>query len=196
MADNKKQIKQTGRFTTAELSLLKNTFAENEDLLKSMRKVFLQLPLGVADKERIAGAFKDKQSVLDVITKTFLPTLDGEAPIHQLIDLFLTVKLEEKSADQAFPIVIARTKLVQLLEQQLKVLSAVANGQEFETEINLADLLKINEKNAIEIYADLTCRNTMIGHTDMMLSQINLLAGLKDETIEQTRERLSKDSSK
>lgn len=196
MAENKKKPKQTMRFTDLELSLMKNTFAENEDLLKSMRKVFLQLPLGVADKERIVGAFKGKQAVIDVITKTFLPTLDGEAPIHQLLDLFLTIKLEDKTADQAFPILVARTKLIELLAQQLKVLEAVANGTEFTAEINLAELVSIEGKNSIEAYADITCRNTMVGHTDMMLSQINLLAGMKDETIEQTRERLAKDSSK
>lgn len=196
MAENKKKPKQTMRFTDLELSLMKNTFAENEDLLKSMRKVFLQLPLGKADKERIGGAFKDKQAVFDVITKTFLPTLDGEAPIHQLLDLFLTIKLEDKTTDQAFPLLVSRTKLIQLLEQQLKVLEAVANGTEFTADINLADLVKIEGKNSIEAYADVICRNTMVGHTDMMLSQINLLAGMKDETIEQTRERLAKDSSK
>jgi hypothetical protein len=45
-------------------------------------------------------------------------------------------------------------------------------------------------------YIWLTARNTFINHVDQQLIQIKFLAGQTDETVEQTKERLSKDSSK
>lgn len=192
----KKPQKQVMRFDSNDLSLMKNTFAENEDLLKSIRKVFLQMFLSDADKERIAGSFKSKDNVLALIRKVFLPTLDGDAPIHQMVDLYQTIKVDEKGIEDTFPILVARTKLIALLEQQLNVLGAVAEGKEVDTDINLASLVKIEGKDAINAYADWLCRNTLVAHTDTQLAQINILAGMKEESTDQTMARLAKDSSK
>jgi len=103
------------RITDAELSLIKITFADNEVLLKLLRKVFL-------------------------------PEISADAPLGQNIDLWMTVKIEDMTPEQAL--------------------------------INLK------------------ARNTLISHIEMCLQQLNILAGIKTESVEQTKERLKKDSSK
>ncbi len=103
------------RITDAELGLIKATFADNDILLKLLRKIFL-------------------------------PELDTTAPIGQNFDLWMTVKIDDLPPEQAL--------------------------------INLK------------------ARNTVIQHLEMCLQQLQILAGRKDETAEQTRERLARDSSK
>lgn len=103
------------RITDAELGLLKMTFADNDVLLKLMRKIFL-------------------------------PEIDLNAPIGSQVDLWMTIKIEDQTPEEAI--------------------------------INLK------------------ARNQLITHLEMCLNQMKVLAGKKDETPEQTRERLAKDSSK
>jgi len=103
------------RYTDAEMSLLKMTFAENDMLIKLLRKIFL-------------------------------PELTPDAPIGQNIDLWMTIKVDELSPEEAL--------------------------------INLK------------------ARNSLIQHLEVCLNTIKILAGQKDETAEQTKERLSKDSTK
>ena len=110
-----KKIGQQMRITDNELSLLKNTFADNEELLRVLRKIFL-------------------------------PELDANTPIGQNLDLWMTVKIDELSPEDAI--------------------------------INLK------------------ARNTVIQHLEMCLMQIKMLAGVKEETVEQTKDRLKKDSNK
>jgi len=106
---------QEMRITDAELSLIKNTFSENDALLKVMRKIFL-------------------------------PEISAESPIGQNMDLWMTMKIEDVSPEEAL--------------------------------INLK------------------ARNTMIQHTEMCLGQLKVLSGMKEETVEKTKERLAKDSAK
>lgn len=111
MKNNKGEM----RITDDELKLIKGTYAENDALLKLLRKVFL-------------------------------PELSAEAPIGQNLDLWMTLDLASQSPEEAL----------------------------------------INIK----------ARNTVIQHVEMCLMQLKALAGSKDETVEQTKERLKKDSAK
>lgn len=103
------------RITDEELNLIKTTFAENDTLLKLIRKIFL-------------------------------PELSAYAPIGQNFDLWMTLKIEDISPEEAL----------------------------------------INIK----------ARNILISHVEPCLLQLKLLAGKKTESVEQTKEKLKKDSSK
>lgn len=106
---------QQMRLSDTDLSIIKNTFADNEELMKVLRKVFL-------------------------------PELSADVPLGQNIDLWMTLKVDDLEPEQAI--------------------------------INLK------------------ARNTVIQHLEMCLMQLNVLAGSKEETVEATKERLKKDSSK
>jgi hypothetical protein len=109
------KVNQEMRITDEELRLIKNTFAENDDLLKLLRKVFL-------------------------------PELNAKAPLGQQIDLYMTIPVDNMTMEQAL--------------------------------------------------VNLKARNTLINHVEMQLLMLKSLAGLKEETVSETKERLKKDSSK
>jgi len=184
------------RYTDAELSLIKNSFAENEELLKAMRKVFLQLPLSEADEIAIRGNFGGKQGIKDLLRKTFMPELDGNAPFGQLIDLWMSVDVKEKPLEDMMPVFKARQLLIELLEQQLVSMDSLSEGKEVKEKIKIADLTELKTRTVDKFYTNVIARNTLITHVDSQLMQLEALAGLKDETLEQTLERLKKDSSR
>lgn len=183
--------KQTNRFSDAELNTIKSTFSENDDLIKALRKHFLQLPLSAVD-QAILGTIKGKEAVLKVIRKAYLPEIDGDAPIHQVVDLLLTLKIDDKTPELAYPHILARHKLIEYIDGQLKFLEVNGNA----ANLNFVYLGNIDNKKADDAYVDLLARNTFISHNEQQLSMFLLLAGRKDETPEQTMARIQKDSTK
>jgi len=111
--DNK--LGQEMRISDEELRLLKSVFADNDALLKLLRKVFL-------------------------------PELSPDVPLGQNIDLWMTLKVEDMSPEDAV----------------------------------------INIK----------ARNQLIQHIEMQLITLKHLAGIKKESVEETKERLKRDSAK
>jgi hypothetical protein len=189
---SEKKKKQTMRYSIDEMGIAKNTFAENEDLFFALRKVFLQMPLDEVDKQSLKAHIVGKPDVLKLIRKTYLPELDPAAPIHQIIDLWMTVELKEKSPEDAYPHILSRELLIKYLAQQLEVLESLEdNGS-----IRLSDMATVEGKNELDLYVGMVTRNMLIAHNEQQLNQLNTLAGTKTETPEETVERLKKDSSK
>lgn len=184
--DTKKD--QQMRISDEEISLLKNTFAENDALLKSMRKAFLHLPMKPDEAEYVASLFKGNEALQKVVQRLFLPTLESDVPLGQQIDLWMTVNVADKLPEIAHLQMKARASLISLLQEGLQSLVAP-----FESGIITDFNLKGDEEDD---YVWLLARNTLITHVEQQLLQIKILAGRKDETVEQTKERLKKDSSK
>jgi hypothetical protein len=186
--------KQQMRYNDGELSIIKKTFVENDELLLAMRKVMLQFELNDADKA-ILKVFKAKE-IQKLISKVFLPVLEAEAPRNQLIDLWMTFDVADKSMEEKEMIFESRLLLIQLLEQQLKEIFNIAEGQDDSREIKLTELVGYKGQGAKAFYPGLHARNTLITHVETQLSVLEGLAGMKDETVEQTMARLQKDSAK
>lgn len=178
-----KNKKQTNRFTDIELSVIKNTFAEKEELLKAIRKFMLQLPMSKADKEMLA-TIQDKKDVLAVIRKAFLPEVDGDAPINQVVDLWMTIDMKDKPMEMIDKLIVSRDMLIKYLDQQLKLLE----GKKVTKPTELADMID-------GTYVGITTRNTIMGHTEMQLQMFSILAA-QGETLEQVKERMNKDSAR
>lgn len=96
MADNKGSQM---RITPTELSILKNTFRGNEELVRLMRKLFL-------------------------------PELEAYAPIGQNIDLWMTVKIDEMSPEQALINLKARNQLISHVESCLNTIKILSDMPE------------------------------------------------------------------
>lgn len=192
MVEKKKQV---FRFNDVELSLMKNTFAENDELLIAIRKVFLQVELSEVDKS-LLSMLKGNEQLFKLISKTFNPQIDPEAPFHQLIDLWMTIDLKDKPISELLPVFNARKFLIDLIEQGLENLKAVVEGEESSSKIKLSDFVTLKGKSAEEFYSELTARNSLISHVEAQLSQISILAGQKEESVEQTKEKLLKNSNK
>jgi hypothetical protein len=178
------------RFNDVELGLIKNTFSDNEVLLKSLRKFFLELPMSELEELSVKNMSKEVKAV---VRKTFLPELEGDAPFHQVIDLWMTLEIKGKDVDTVYTEALAREELIDYLNGKLLELEGVLPAKE---EIDFSDYVKIDNKDPLEVYIGLTVRNTMLAHVEMQLNQFQVLAGQKDETVEETKERLFKNSSK
>lgn len=74
----------------------------------------------------IKSVFKDEK-VLKVLRKVFLPEIDPNAPLGQVIDLWMTIDVRSLDPDQALIKMIARNELISHLEQQLMQLKVLAN---------------------------------------------------------------------
>lgn len=182
--------KQTMRFSDAELELIKRIFAENDALIIQLRKKFLQFPLSEAEKDNLAKTFPQGSEAQKVLFKFFNPKLDPDAPLYQLTDLWLNVEIKDRDTDMSMPYIFAREKLLayfETLENDFLGDSAA---------FSLQDLLKFEGKTPIQIHTDVLTRNAIVSHTEAHLNQAYLLAGLKTETIQQTTERIKKNSSK
>jgi len=188
---DKKEEKQVGRYSKAEKDLMKNTFSNNEELLKAIRKIFLQIPLS-AFEQTLLKQVSDHPEVLGVLRKTFLPTIDGDAPFNQVIDLWMTIDIKDKPASEGLNFVIARAKLIKYLDQQLNLLEGIVD----DSQIVLEECVEIDGKDANEVFSDILFRNTLIYHTEQQLTQIQFLAEQKEETLEEVKKRLEKDSNK
>jgi hypothetical protein len=171
-------MKEQLRYDEREMSLIKNTFG-NLDLLKALRKVFLQMPLPVLDQSLLK--MNVKKDTLAIIRKVFLPTLEPDAPLHNEIDLWMTIKIDDKLPDDAMAHIYARKKVIDYLEQQLLVLEK--NKKE---EIKFDDFIKLPKDGvftsyeALEVYSSIFARNTLIFHIEQQLMQLYLLATQKE----------------
>jgi len=70
--------------------------------------------------------FKGNESLLKLMRKVFLPEIDPEAPIGQVIDLWLTVNMEQMTPEQAMINIQARNSLIMHVETQLTQLRNLA----------------------------------------------------------------------
>ncbi len=102
------------RITPVELSILKNTFRGNEELVRLMRKIFL-------------------------------PELDPYVPLNQNIDLWMTVKIEDMTPEEAIINLKARNTLISHIEQRLQQIKLLAELED-DSEKVVANMKKNSSK--------------------------------------------------
>jgi hypothetical protein len=183
-------------FNDEELSLIKNTFADDDTLLYTVRKVFLQFPL--TDVERGLIKMSITPQVWAVLKKRILPEISDEFPIGQLPSILTTLQepLKVRTVEEMEPLFQAKRIELDYLQQQFAVLKDVeANIPE---PIRLTTLGDISEAtiNGMTPYARLTAYLFLLGYIDPMLNFIKSIAGEKKETVEKQKERLARNSSK
>lgn len=185
------KLPQKRRFIDAEFATLKQTFADNEELLKAIRKVMLQVELSKEEKKMITNTFNN-EAVFNVVSKTFLPQIDTDAPLGQVVDLWLTLDLKGMSPNEAWDMMLVRDKLINYIKQQLELLKggALVDG------IFFNNLEFSEDKDVDDAFIDQLTRQQIIQHVEQQLFQLQTLAGVKTETVEETLARINKDSSK
>lgn len=180
-------MQQTMRFNDTELDLIKTTFKDNLPLLYTIRKYFLELELDKKEKEALDKTING--DVLKIIRKFFLPEIDGNAPINQIIDLWMTIEIKGKSPEEAEPFIIARTFVIRYLENKLSSLDKKPSEW---PDIPFKDLIK-EDVDIVSKFINLIVRNSLVFHVEDQINQINILANqnTKDE-----EKQIEQDSSK
>lgn len=180
-------------FNDEEISVIKNTFAENEPLLYAVRKVFLQFPTTEAERNLIKLSITPQ--VVHILRKRILPEISDEFPITQLPSILttLTEQMKVNSTKDMAALFAAKDIEIRYLEQQFAELEDVF--VEHERKIVLTRLGKITD-NTEETYINLTAYLFLLGYIDPMLTFIRSIAGSSKETVEQAKKRLDRNSSK
>lgn len=182
---------QLMRFNKIELGLFKTLFADNENLLFTIRKVLLQFELTEEEQKAIDAI---SPTGMSLIRKHFMGGIDPEAPLNQLADMRrgYAVEMQGKDVEEMTPIFQAKELQIDYLNQQFDFLEK-ANIQQ---EIKLDEMHEVKLKPKEKAYSDIMAWNNILSYVDSNLQQIQFLAGKSDETPEQTIKRLQKDSSK
>ena len=176
------------RVSDEELELLKSTFADDYDFLLTIRNLFFGLDVTKEQSDRIANTFSGNDNLLQLMRKMFLPEVSGEVPLGQTIDLWLSVEIKDKDEEEVKSVLESRARLIVNLEKTLQLLS-----QPSLESVNI-NIYPDNIKDYSKV--DVLVRNSFITHIEQVLMQINVLSGMKEETVEQMKERLKKNSSK
>lgn len=184
-------------YNSEELSLLKNTFAENEPLLYTLRKVFLQFDLSKDEIVHLKSAINE--DVVNVLKKRILPDLSPEYPLGQIPSMMttLTDQLRARDVEDMRPQFSAKVVEEQYLNQQFTALEAILADKEVpKPKIVLKDLGQLADKPADEAFVEMTAYLFLLGYIDPMFILIRSIAGEKAETLEKQKERMTRNSSK
>lgn len=179
------------RYSDTELSLIANTFRNNDGLIIALRNYFLQLGLSPSEQSLINLAIVGKKEVTDVIRKTLLPELEPNAPLLQQVDLFLTVDIKEKSIEDASLAIQARKVVVDYLQNMIGWLENSSHRR-----VSLADLALVEDVEPRQMVINHSARNTLVNHINQQVFQLKVLAGQDEETPEETKARLFKNSNR
>lgn len=133
--------------------------------------------------------------VYRVVKKKLLPSLDPDSPLGQLADLqqSLTIDLKSKDVVAMEPLFKAKQLEIDYLTQQFEYLMDV--GRNHIPNIVLNDLSSL-EGDAEQVFINTTARNFLLGYVDSFLIQLKVIASQNSESIEDTKKRLTRDSSK
>ena len=173
---DKKNIKQqiqsvskNSRYTEKELSLISNTFLDNNELLMALRKFFLQGELNTQEQILIREL---NQDTIFIIRKNLLPEIDPNAPFHQVVDLWVSIDTLNKLVEDVYFDMKARKIVIDYLEQQFE---RIKRGKDV-GDIELKKLVFDGKKDNIAAFVELKARNTILTHIDRHLEELRILA--------------------
>lgn len=182
--DNKPRL----AFNAGELELVKATFAENETLLRTIRKVFLGGELTETQKSELKAAFEGKTELQELMRVFFLPIVRDETPLGMGLDMWNGLQIAEKGVSDAMYLIKARKITIKVLDRAIDVLFSLKGTSGYET--------LLDECSDDEMYINIIARQSVSGHINQKTMELLTLAGKKTETADETVQRLWKNSAK
>lgn len=175
---------------TEENKIIKSNFKDNDFLLKAMRALFLGLEVTDDEKSLIKTTFSDK-SLLKIMYKKFLPTLDKESAIGQVQDVWLGVEqmVFGSNKETIYQAVHYKKMALDMTSKALQLLEN-PNGERvnlsYDPNVNVSDELQIN----------LLARNQYIRHVESQLMFLKVIAEQKEEDTKEQQKRIAQNSAR
>lgn len=171
------------RLTKEDKDLVGGAFKDEWITLTVIRDLFFGFDLTEWEKSIIRGL---APSLKKVLAKIFYPVLSKENPIGSSVnsDLWSSVHIMEISPDHQVQNIQGRAGLLLKLKQALSLLDN-PDGEKID--------LTIKEEMTVQ---EFIARNTFINYVEQQLVLLNAMAYSIDETPEEVKERMKKDSSK
>jgi hypothetical protein len=196
MQNNKKKM----RFNDTELAAIKQIFAENEPMLIAVRKRFHGVELTALEQDMLTKTFAIGSAEHNLLRKIFYPELDPSAPLFEIVDMWMTVEIKDKPTDVAMLYIDSRAELCKYLK------SVVDNFTSFDMAVPCISVWTAAGINKDSVHTEyisdhdrhvaILTRNALISHVEAHLQQANILAGLKDDSVEATLKKLQQNSAK
>lgn len=189
--------KQTMRFSETELDLIRSNFFENDELAKLIRKRLLQLPLSKDEQDLLSRLVPQGSDLATLLRKTVHPDIDGNAPLLQMIDLYVNADVKDKPEEIAIINILGRGLMVDYLTEMF---DEFYNFEKTDYDHNFKDFtsdIKLKAEHDPQILcASFYARNTLLNHVDFQLQQLVILANTKKVTAEEVAEKNKKKSTK
>jgi hypothetical protein len=170
--------------TEEERKKIVSVFKDNDELLKSIRAVLLNLNPTGADVVAVRGLGPE---VKKIIKDRFLPELDKETPIGQIKDSWLGAEqmIFGQHRDAIAQAVGYKGMAIKMTREALKLL----DGEDGPVSVNFNPDIA-NDPLGIKLMA----RNQFIRHVESQLFALHVIANQKQETPVQAAKRAHKDS--
>lgn len=94
-----------------------------------------QMRITPTEMQILKNTFKGNEELVRLMRKIFLPELDPYTPINQNIDLWMTIKVDDMTPEQAVINLKARNSLIAHLDQCLNTIKILAETSETPEEL-------------------------------------------------------------
>lgn len=178
-------------YSSKDIDIIKKVFAENDELLIVLRKLFFGLDLTDHEKESIKGTFKD-QETRDVLQRKIYGLNDFSTPVGQLSDFWLGVESQIFGASRdAIQQTVESKQIVYGMFEKAMLLLTNPDGERVTTVVAQLPGLMIDP-----LQVGLISRNLYMKAVETSLLTLKSIAGMRQETTEEAIKRLTADSSK
>lgn len=188
----KEESKRKVAITDDDISALKSAFADNEILLVAIRRLFTGNPITVEEAASITTAFKD-EAVVRAFRRKIYPIRADDANIGEVSDYWYGTETEVigKPIEEIQQIMKGKELARQKFETAMKLLEDPLNpGLKVDLSFDPMDF----ENDPLQI--KLIARNRYLRSLETGLTMIKVIAGKKDESVDQAKKRMDLDSSK
>jgi len=170
-----------------EIETLKKSFAGNEFLLKAIRKMFLGFKINKTEVDMIRQAFSD-ENVKTAFRKKLFPTITADAAIGESQDYWFGTDVEIIGKDP--------DTIRQVIESKYRVLTGLRKAFDALSEPKTMDFQLEYSPAGDSFGIELLARNKFIKAIETGLTIVKVIAGDKNESVEEAKKRMEKDSSK
>ncbi len=180
-----------------EIEVLKKVFAvdDGDKILLSVRSLLLGFNITKAEADVIKAIFSD-QEVLTAFRKKLYPILSADSLIGQGGDFWYGTDTQVVGRDpsEIRQVMESKSRTLKLLEQAMNLLTD-PSGEKIDLSFEIdftGPKSEVKDPYAI----GLITRNRYVHSVAEALSMVKAVAGLKNETAEQTKKRLLSNESK
>jgi hypothetical protein len=178
------------KYTEEEYQALKDTFEDNNRLLKAMLKSLFQIELNDDDNDALVRL---DDSLKPLLKKIFLPALEDDVPTDWTMDCYDRVggdmPLQVRTVENGVLQIKARKRVLQYCKYEFEKLFGNNLGQ-----INFKSLENIDELKDEEIYTNFVTREEITNRVRGFIKELKNLSKYKKLTPEEIEEMQRKDN--
>lgn len=172
------------------LELLKSVFKDNDDLIKSIRGLWLGFEISAIEKKKIKELFKNPE-LKKIVKQKLFAELTNETDVGIIPDFWsgIETQIQGKNIEEINQVVMSKQNTLEMLEGAIALLDDPDDGK-----IDLRYNPKSVKNDPYQI--GLLSRALYIKTINTGTSWIKILANAKEETQEEVAQRIRKDSAK